>query len=223
MRRLEYFGSILAVGLTGVVASPDAALPQPAVAPSTSVRVVELIDPWTAERFRTVAEDLTSGEISRVQHALASAGFDPGRATGRMNATTALALGRFQSSRGLLRCDCVSYETVLALGIRPVVVASITAPSGRRARGSGLVVFAPGKKPGFGHGAAVVVGHSPSVFVGHAPARGAGETSRHPDPPAPGRPSRPRPGTSTSGSGAPISVLTPPQHQPSGVFPGSPP
>jgi hypothetical protein len=223
MRRLEYLGYVLTIGLAWTLASPGASAAQPAAAPATSVRVIELIDPWTGERVRSVTEDLTAGEISRVQRALASAGFDPGRATGRMNATTALALGRFQSSRGLLRCDCVSYETVLALGIRPVVVASITTPLGQGRHGSGVLVFAPTWRPGFGHRAGVIVGHSPSVFVGHAPARGAGESKRHavPDPRAPERPSRPRPDTSTSGSGAPIRDLTP--SSPGSTLPGSTP
>jgi hypothetical protein len=204
------------------LALPSAALlAQPAVAPSTTIRVIEVIDPWTQERVREVAEDLTGPEISRIQRALASVGFDPGRATGRMNSTTLLALGRFQASRGLVRCECVSYETVIALGIRPLVVATIAAPV-RQGYGSDVLVFVPQGRRGVfvGHQPAVVVGHGPSVFVGHEPARGAGEIGRRP-PVGDPRPPRPRPGPSISGSGASIRVLTPPRPQPRVPFPGS--
>jgi hypothetical protein len=206
--------------------APAALRSQPAVAPATSVRVIEIVDPETGERGRHVAEDLTAPEISRVQRALASAGFDPGRATGLLNSTTRLALGRFQASRGLLRCECVSYETLVALGIRPVVVAAISAPL-HRGYGSEVVVFVPqhrGRGIAFGHQPAVVVGHGPSVFVGHDPARGAGELGRRPHirdrrPHVPDRgphvrdprPARPRPGTRISGSGREIRALTPRQ------------
>jgi hypothetical protein len=210
MRIIEYIVSFLTVGALLAAVSPPAITAQPAVAAATSVRVIEFVDPWTGERIRAVAEDLTAPEISRIQRALASAGFDPGRATGRMTPATALALGRFQSSRGLLRCDCVSYETILALRIRPVVVATISAPIDRGGFASEVLVLAPRLKKSFGHGSAVIVGHSPSVFVGHDPALGAGQIHGHDkhdehDP----RPVRPRPRPSISGSGAPLRSLTP--------------
>lgn len=226
----------IALAASGLLV-PGVLLAQPAVAPATSVRVIEIVDPGTGVRGRQVAEDLTAPEISRIQHALASAGFDPGRATGQMTSTTRLTLGSFQASRGLVRCDCVSYETLVALGIRPVVVATIRAPL-QRGYGSEVVVFVPqhrGWGIGFGHQPAVVVGHGPSVFVGHDPARGAGEFGRRPHIPdrrphvPPGgpqvgdpRPPRPQPGASISGSGAEIRALAPrrppPQRTP---FPGS--
>lgn len=201
-----------AIALSAVFA-PDVLFAQPAVAPATSVRVIEIVDAGTGARGRHVAEDLTAPEISRIQHALASAGFDPGRATGLMSSTTRLALGRFQASRGLVHCGCVSYETLVALGIRPVVVATISAPL-HRGSGSQVVVFVPqhsGRGIGFGHQPAVVVGHGPSVFVGHDPARGAGEFGDHRPHVRDPRPPRPRPGPSISGSGAEIQALTPQQ------------
>jgi peptidoglycan hydrolase-like protein with peptidoglycan-binding domain len=206
----------LTVVAATIVAMPTAAPAQPAVAPATTVRVIELVDPSTGQRQREVAQDLTGPEVSRVQRALASAGFDPGRATGVLNSTTLVALDRFQSSRSLVRCGCVSYETILALGIRPEVVASIRAPS-TRGYGSQVLVIAPHgrRRVGVGHRPAVIVGHGPSVFVGHDPARGAGELGRRPrfptrdphvrDP----RPPRPRPGSSISGSGAELRRIAP--------------
>jgi peptidoglycan hydrolase-like protein with peptidoglycan-binding domain len=196
--------------------SPAIVRGQPAVAPSTTVRVIEIFDPYTGQHAREIAQDLTPSEISRIQRALASAGFDPGRATGALNGTTLVALDRFQSSRGLVRCGCVSYETILALGIRPTVVATIRAPL-TRGYGSQVLVLAPHgrRRIGVGHRPAVIVGHSPSVFVGHDPARGAGELGRRPhfpdrrphvrDP----RPPRPRPGSTISGSGAELRRIAP--------------
>jgi len=218
------------IKLAGVLAavfaiSPALAGGQPAVAPSTTIRVIEILDPSTGQRAREVTQDLTSSEISRIQHALASAGFDPGRATGALNGTTLLALERFQSSRGLVRCGCVSYETILALGIHPTVVATIQAPLSR-GYGSRVLVLVPhGRRSvGVGHQPAVIVGHGPSVFVGHDPARGAGELGqphfpdRRPHVRDP-RPPPPRPGSTISGSGAPLQRITPP---PEPVAPPSP-
>jgi hypothetical protein len=204
--------------------APDATA-QPAVAPTATVRVIEVVDPETGARVREVAADLTRGEIARVQRGLSSAGFFPGRATGLLTSATRVALGRFQASRGLYRCDCVAYETLIALAIRPNVVATIVAtiPYGY---GSDVVWYGSQWSRGlaFDHYPAVVVGHSPSVFWGHDPARGAGQIQRPPArpsrPPAHApRPSRPRPGI--SGSGAEIRALTPARPQPRSSFPGS--
>lgn len=213
-----------------LVCSPAIADAQPAVAPSATIRVIEILDPSTGRRVREVAQDLTQPEISRIQRALAAAGFDPGRATGVLNATTLVALDRFQSSRGLIRCGCVSYETILALGIRPDVVATLRA-SHTRGYGSRILVLAPHghRSIGVGHQPAVVVGHGPSVLVGHDPARGAGELGRRGrlpdrrphvrDP----RPPRPHPGSTISGSGAgaPLQRIAP-RPQPASRPPRSP-
>lgn len=214
----SYFLRSLAIGLTMVVGTPIAARSQPAVAPAAAVRVIEVVDPWSGSSVRQVADDLTPAEIARVQRALAAAGFVTGRATGTLNPATRLALGRFQAARGLHRCECVSYETVVALGIRPMVVAAVRAPI-QRGYGSDVVVVVPHHRVGVGHRSAVVVGHGPSVFVGHDPARGAGQTGVRP--PSDPRPPRPRPGVSVSGSGAEIRALTPPRPRSRTPFPGS--
>ena len=227
------FGYLRLIGGIALALAPSSLPAQPAVAPASTIRVIEIVDPHSGERDRRVADDLTTAEISRLQHALAAAGFDPGRATGQWNATTRLELGRFQASRGLLQCECVTYETLVVLRIHPQVVASIRAPLDG-GYGSRTVVLVPdrGRHIGFGHGNGVIVGHGPSVIVGHQPARGAGELGRrsqfrdrsahfrdrghdsgrgrHLDP----RPPRPRPGSSISGSGAPLRSLTPRQTQP---------
>lgn len=213
-----YFLRFLVLGVTLVAGTPILARAQPAVAPATAVRVIEVVDPRSGSSVRQVADDLTPAEIARVQRALAAAGFVSGRATGTLNPATRLALGRFQAARGLHRCECVSYETVVALGIRPVVVAAVRAPI-QRGYGSDVVVVVPHHRVGVGHRSAVVVGHGPSVFVGHDPARGAGRTrARRPADP---RPPRPRPGVSVSGSGAEIRALTPPRPRSRTPFPGS--
>jgi hypothetical protein len=225
---MNIFGHVRLIGGVAVLAMiPSTGIAQPAVAPASSIRVIEIVDPYSGERDRRVADDLTAAEISRLQHALAAAGFDAGRATGQWNAGTRAELGRFQASRGLLRCECVTYETLVALRIQPQVVASISAPLDSR-YGATTVVLVPnhGRHIGRGHGSGIVVGHGPSVFVGHQPARGAGELGRRGhirdrqphsrdrggnlDP----RPPRPRPGSSISGSGAPLRSLTPRQTQP---------
>lgn len=218
MSDLSYFLRYLIFGLA-LLAIPIPARSQPAVAPSSTVRVIEVVDPWSGAFARQVAEDLTPAEIARVQRALAASGFPCGRATGYLDGATRLALGRFQSARGLGRCECVSYETVVALGIRPDVVAVIQAPL-RDAYGSDVVVVVPGRRVGIGHQPVVGGRSGPSVFVGHDPAHGTGRAVAPPavrDP----RPPRPRPGISVSGSGAPIRALTPPRPRPRAPFPGS--
>ena len=225
---MNLFGYVRLVSVLALSLAPSSLLAQPAIAPAASIRVIEIIDPYSGERERQVAEDLTAAEISRLQHALAAAGFDPGRATGQWNASTRLELGRFQASRGLQQCECVTYETLVVLRIQPEVVASISAPLDG-GYGSRTVVLVPGHngRIGLGHGRGVIVGHGPSVIVGHQPARGAGEfgrrghtRDRHPQVRDRGhsrdrgrhlnpRPSRPRPGSSISGSGAPLRSLVP--------------
>lgn len=230
---MNVIGYVRLASVLALVLAPSVLVGQPAVAPASSIRVIEIVDPYSGERDRQVAEDLTGAEISRLQNALAAAGFDPGRATGQWNAATRLELSRFQASRGLQQCDCVTYETLVALRIHPAVVATISAPLGG-GYGSRTVVLVPGsgRHVGLGHGRGVIVGHGPSVIVGHQPARGAGEfgrrghirdrqphvrdrghgrdRDRHLEP----RPPRPRPGSSISGSGAPLRSLSPRQTQP---------
>lgn len=102
---------------------------------TVGVRVIEVYDPATGDRIRRVAEDLTPSEISAVQRALGGQGYRVSVATGSLNPETRNALTEFQSERGLVICGCVSYETVLALGLKPQVSQTIV---GRTSGVSGL-------------------------------------------------------------------------------------
>lgn len=226
MNRFAYFWLAAAQGMA-ILGSALPARGQPTVAPAAGVRVIEVLDPVTGERARAVAVDLTAAEVAHVQRRLASVGFDPGRATGLLTPETRLTLGRFQASRGLIRCECVSYETLVALTIRPFVVASIVAPvwSGYFSDPLGFGEYAygladPWLLPG------VIVGHSPTVFVGHDPAIGAGQlrprVPHRPRPPIRHSPARRRDDSGISGSGAPLRDLTPRRPTPSRPTPSSP-
>lgn len=85
------------------------------------IRVVELFHPETGTRVRRVVADLTPGEISSIQAALADAGQRSGDDAGVLGSGTRSALDRFQRERGLAACGCPSYETILSLGLRPRV------------------------------------------------------------------------------------------------------
>ena len=97
---------------------------------SAGVRVIEIYDPSTGDRVRRVAEDLTPSEISAVQRALAGQGYRVSVASGKLNPETRGALGEFQADRGLVICGCVSYETVIALGLKPRVSQTLVGPTG---------------------------------------------------------------------------------------------
>jgi hypothetical protein len=112
----------LAVGFFGL--SPSRAGAQ------ESIRVVESVSASTGERQRYVIRDLDAREIRAVQSALREAGYVGIGWTGRLDDGTVRGLTRFQGERGLLECGCVSYETVVALGIRPEVVATVAVESG---------------------------------------------------------------------------------------------
>lgn len=91
------------------------------------VRVVETVNAATGERHRYVVRDLREAEIRSVQAALRTEGYVGIGWTGRLDDGTLAGLRRFQRERGLVECGCVSYETVVGLGLRPVVVASVAA------------------------------------------------------------------------------------------------
>ncbi|MDX1393561.1 MAG: peptidoglycan-binding domain-containing protein [Gemmatimonadota bacterium] len=76
-----------------------------------------------------VASPLSAREILAVQEALAAAGEDPGVRDGRLLDPTVIALNRFQVDAGIEVCGCVSYETVLALGLTPLVVQTVIGPA----------------------------------------------------------------------------------------------
>ncbi len=97
---------------------------RPAVASGQDrVRVVETVDPATGDRRRFTVQDLDHGEIKAVQAALRDHGYVGIGWTGRLDDGTRDGLSRFQRERGLVECGCVSYETIVALGLRPEVVA----------------------------------------------------------------------------------------------------
>ncbi|MCL7968211.1 MAG: peptidoglycan-binding protein [marine benthic group bacterium] len=99
-----------------------------------SIRVVEAVSAATGERQRYVIRDLEAREIRALQSALREAGYVGIGWTGRLDDGTVRGLTRFQGERGLVECGCVSYETVVALGIRPEVVATVaTEPGGTTA------------------------------------------------------------------------------------------
>lgn len=103
-----------------------------------SVRTVEALNPVTGDRQRYVVRDLDESEIRTVQKALRSEGYVGIGWTGRLDEGTAAGLSRFQAERGLVECGCISYETIVALGIRPEIVATVSAAPGESGvRGEG--------------------------------------------------------------------------------------
>lgn len=61
----------------------------------------------------------TPAKIAEIQRALAAAGFNPGPATGRLDAQTMAAIGAYQKSKGLPYDGYINMETVKALGVAP--------------------------------------------------------------------------------------------------------
>jgi hypothetical protein len=165
----------------------DAAPAQDAIEPASSVRVVEARSRFSGQLVRQVVEDLERGqlvrqvvedlepaEILRVQVELGRAGFDPKFRNGIVNTATRRALRRFQIARGLRICSCVSYETVIALGIRPqLLLDGESAIVYNHRRDDGLVVVVPGFALGHHHG--IKHRHFSGVVVGHEPVLGAGQ------------------------------------------------
>ena len=109
-------------------------VPQPAHAQRSSsdgdVRVVETVDPVSGTRYRQAVYDLTKKEIKAVQRALREDGYLGVGWTGRMDDGTIKALNELQEERGLYQCGCVSYETIVALGLKPDVLVTTVAVGG---------------------------------------------------------------------------------------------
>ncbi len=101
-------------------------LPAPAYAQNV-VRVVEAVSESTGDRQRYVVRDLEDSEIKAVQAALRDQGYVGIGWTGRLDDGTVEGLWRLQRERGLVECGCISYETIVALGLRPEVVATFQA------------------------------------------------------------------------------------------------
>ncbi len=169
--------TVCALGFGVVLMSltvPDAAPAQDAIEPASSVRVVEARSRFSGQLVRQVVEDLEPAEILRVQVELGRAGFDPKFRNGIVNTATRRALRRFQIARGLRICSCVSYETVIALGIRPqLLLDGESAIVYNHRRDDGLVVVVPGFALGHHHG--IKHRHFSGVVVGHEPVLGAGQ------------------------------------------------
>jgi len=111
-----------------------AALPTTARA-QDAVRVVEAVSEATGDRQRYVVRDLDEAEIKAVQAALRGEGYIGIGWTGRLDDGTVEGLRRLQRERGLVECGCISYETIVALGLRPDVVATFPADPASTAAG----------------------------------------------------------------------------------------
>lgn len=94
------------------------------------VRFTEYFEPTTDSRIRRAAHVLTPTEIERVQEALSTRGHLVLATTGILDTRTESALTRFQNAADLPACGCLSYSTVLALGLRPVITQVIIAEPG---------------------------------------------------------------------------------------------
>lgn len=214
---------VLAVLAAALLAAPAAA--QDRIEPAATLRVVETDNPVTGGIARSMASDPTPAEILRVQVELARAGFDGGTRSGQLDGPTRRALVDFQTVRGLMVCGCLTYETVVALGIRPLVVASADRPPMSTGRvehgvtivdGSAIYVVLPHGR--FHHrrhrsiGPGVVVGHEPVLGTPPRPLprSSVGVRDPRPRPVAPLQPgSQIRPGRPL-GSGLPGGARRPP-------------
>ena len=137
----------------GIVLSLTAVLPTSSTA-QDAVRVVEAMSGTTGDRQRYVVRDLDEVEIKAVQAALREQGYIGIGWTGRLDDGTVEGLGRFQRERGLVECGCISYETIVALGLRPEVVATVSADPAPAAGGG----YASGYRSGISSGIYYPVG-----------------------------------------------------------------
>ncbi len=131
MTSLSPVSSISAAPAALVAAVLMVLIPEPAGAQSSGsegeVRVIETIDPVSGARYRQALYDLTRKEIKTVQRALRESGYLGVGWTGKLDHGTVRALNELQEERGLYQCGCVSYETIVALGLKPDVQATTVA------------------------------------------------------------------------------------------------
>ncbi|MGB5526560.1 MAG: hypothetical protein WBN79_06845 [Gemmatimonadota bacterium] len=99
--------------------------------------MVETVDPVSGARYRQAVYDLTKKEIKKVQRALREAGYLGVGWTGQLDHGTVKALNELQVERGLYQCGCVSYETIVALGLKPDVQVTTVAVGGTSAAAYG--------------------------------------------------------------------------------------
>jgi len=100
----------------------DVARAQDAIRPANQIRVVQALDRRTGRTVRDVVANPSPAEVLRVQVELGRSGYDPGVRSGVVDEPTRRALRRFQIDRGLTICGCLTYETIVSLGIRSRVV-----------------------------------------------------------------------------------------------------
>ena len=146
------------------------------------IRVIAHFDPDTDERTFAVLEPVTGREILAVQEALSRVGVDPGLRDGKLGPSTRSALERFQRDRGLRVCGCLTYETVLTLGLRPMVV-QIVIGQGAPEPSAVEVIMPPGVPPGL---PTTIAGDPPVGPAPMGPGASSGQGAYAPPLPPPG-------------------------------------
>ena len=166
------------------------AAPQTAHAQRSSdadIRVVETVDPVSGARYRQAVYDLTHKEIKAVQRALREDGYLGVGWTGRLDDGTIKALAELQEERGLYLCGCVSYETVVALGLKPDVLVTTVAVGATSGSAYTDDKYRRGYRSGILYPVAVPIfipvdPDDPDAPVVGVPANGAASTPTYPPP-----------------------------------------
>ena len=89
--------------------------------------------PWTRSAERATARPCTISRrrrSRRCSEALRADGYLGVGWTGQLDHGTVKALNELQEERGLYECGCVSYETIVALGLKPAVQVTTVAVGG---------------------------------------------------------------------------------------------
>jgi hypothetical protein len=115
---------------TALLALPSAAGAQYGESGPATIRVVESLDPSTLVRTRQVVHDLTPQEIRSIQRALRAEGYEQRWLSGLIDDPTRQNLRDLQDDRGLVACGCPSYESIVALGLKPSVIMTVVAEAG---------------------------------------------------------------------------------------------
>jgi hypothetical protein len=143
------------------------------------------VDPVSGARYRQAVYDLTKKEIRAVQRALRQAGYLGIGWPGQLDHGTVRALTELQKDRGLYECGCVSYETIVALGLKPDVLVTAVAVGGTSASAHGTDdPYRSGYRSGIYYPIAVpiFVPVDPDDPDGGIPASGAAVTTSWPPP-----------------------------------------
>ncbi len=190
---MKWFGPISGVraGIAAFAAAVALSAPQPAHAQRSSdgdIRVVETVDPVSGARYRQAVYDLTHKEIKAVQRALREDGYLGVGWTGRLDDGTIKALNELQEERGLYMCGCVSYETIVALGLKPDVLVTTVAVGATSGSAYGRDdPYRGGYRSGILYPVAVPIfipvdPDDPDAPAGGVPASGAASTPTYPPP-----------------------------------------